>query len=654
MFNGYGQPGHTKLFKNGDLKNHILNEHNIYITENIINQIFERYNLNHKVHNLEKFQISLTHISYLKKSAIKEKTAMILKDIEPISDEKKRTVVPLQQQDYNILEYRGDAVIHLALTQYLYNRYPNKNQGFLSRLRTKLEKAEMLSYLAKQLGLDRYVLIAKNMELNNAREDDVHLTEDIFEAFICALFLETGFTKCKEFIISVIEKEVDFPELINYDDNYKEKIMLYFHKMKWIDPKYIDGQFTQKKNGDIINRIFKVYIKNSNDVILGIGFGNTKSKAEQDAAYHALIAYGIIKDDNDDSTFYNDSELNCAISNANEEYFDYNSNDDNIENKDTMLFKDNDFTNHILNEKNSVIQTIFIDEIFKNYNLDHKVAKYENFMQAMVHISYLKKNTLKDKTAQLLKNIPPISTEDRERTIPLQNKDYNRLSHLGNAVIHMILTEYLTKRYYMKDQGFLTKLRAKFEKCETQSYLAQQLYLHKYAIIARNMEIAGARDTDINLTKGIFEAFIGALSLELHYESCYNFLITMIEKEIDFAELIEMDDNYKEKLMQYFHKISQIKSRTNSFGSCANGASTVGSELSNLCNIRIEPKYIDIVSNIETRTFIVHVLDNNDKILGIGTANTKNKAEQHAAYQALINLKVINTDIETDDFYGCS
>ena len=106
--------------------------------------------------------------------------------------------------------------------------------------------------------------------------------------------------------------------------------------------------------------------------------------------------------------------------------------------------------------------------------------------------------------------------------------------------------------------------------------------------------------------------------------------------------------------MQYFHKISQIKSRTNSFGSCANGASTVGSELSNLCNIRIEPKYIDIVSNIETRTFIVHVLDNNDKILGIGTANTKNKAEQHAAYQALINLKVINTDIETDDFYGCS
>lgn len=440
------------------------------------------------------------------------------------------------------------------------------------------------------------------MEQTNARINDVHLTEDIFEAFICALFLESSYDKCKQFLISILEEEIDFAEVICIDDNYKEKIMQYFHKKKWKDPDYIESKLTQRNNTDVINQTFVVNLQNSDGHILGTGTGNTKAKAEQNAAYNTLIKFKLLKENDIENSDENDEKM---------EKIDY-----------SLWFKDNDFINHILNEKNILINNKFVNNIFKKYNLNYKVQNISNFQLAMIHISYLEKTILKDKTANLLKDISPISDIDRKKAIPLQKKDYSRLGHLGNAVIHLILTQYLCKRYSSKDQGFLTKLRTKLERADTQAYLAKQLDLHKYAVIARNMEQNNARILDANLTKGIFEAFIGSLSLELNYDACYEFLIVLIEKEIDFAELLGTDDNYKEKIMQYFHKMKWK-----------------------------DLKYVDVKCDLELKKFIVHI-QNQDQIIGVGTGNTKNKAEQDAAHDALIKLNVIKNSDNTNDFYG--
>lgn len=605
----------TSWFKNGDFKNHILNEHNIPITEEIINGIFKKYNFDHSVQYLSNFQVSLTHVSYLKKSVIKDKTAALLKDIDPISDEHKRHVMPLQQRDYNTFEYQGDAVIHLALTQYLYKRYPNSDQGFLTKLRTKLEKAETLSFLSKRMNLHKYVVIARNMEYSGARHNDVHLTEDIFEAFMCALFLEETYDKCKEFIISIIENEIDFPELISCDDNYKEKIMHYFHKMKLKDPSYVDSDLSQKNNADAVNQTLVVYLKTQEGNVIGVGSGNTKSKAEQDAARDALVKLGIIQDKREKESYYGEES---------DGYFECEDDSDAEKTDYTSWFKDKDFVNHILNEKNVLITDKFVNNIFKKYGLSHKVKNFSNYLLSTIHISYLQKTVLKDKTALLLKDIQPISDQDRKLAIPLQKRDYSRLGHLGNAVIHLVLTQYLCKRYSNKDQGFLTKLRTKIERAETLSNVSKQIGFDKYAIIARNMEQSDARSLDINLTKGIFEAFVGSLSLETDYNSCYKFLITLIENEVDIAELLETDDNYKEQIMQYFHKMSWK-----------------------------DPKYVDVKCDPEAKTFVVSVRNQQGDILGTASNNTKNKAEQDAARDALIKLKVIgNIGSEDDDFYG--
>lgn len=313
----------TKDFKNGDFKNHILNEKNIPITKEFIESVFKRYGFKHKVKNLDNFQLAMVHISYLDRTTITEKTSKMLKDVIPILDNEIQNAIPLKQECYGRLEYLGDAVIHHVIADYLFNRYSNQDEGFLTKLRTKLEKAETLSNLSKKIELHKYAIVARNIEQSNGRYTNTHLTEDIFEAFIGALSLETSFEQCKSFIISIIETEIDIAELIHNDDNYKDKLMQFFHKQKtWGDPLYIEDVSKQKivKDGCQEIRSFTSYVKTKSGSILGCGIGNSKIKAEQNAAYDSLVKLGVISNDDDSSEYY-ETDSNSEI-NSDSEYFD--------------------------------------------------------------------------------------------------------------------------------------------------------------------------------------------------------------------------------------------------------------------------------------------------------------------------------------------
>ena len=76
----------------------------------------------------------------------------LLKEIEPITDE--RNAIPLQENSYEVLEFLGDAVIHSVIAEYLFRRYPEKDQGFLTKLRTKIEKGETLNKFSRKLNFD--------------------------------------------------------------------------------------------------------------------------------------------------------------------------------------------------------------------------------------------------------------------------------------------------------------------------------------------------------------------------------------------------------------------------------------------------------------------------------------------------------------------
>jgi len=324
-------------FKNGDFKLHILNEKNILITTEFIEKTLKKYGLRHKVKNLELFQTAMIHVSYMNRTNIIEKTARLLKDIPPIDDPKK--ALPLQDTSYGRLEYLGDAVIHHAIADYLYDRYSGEDEGFLTKLRTKLEKAEALSELSKKLGFHKYAIIARNVEIAGGRLSNTHLTEDIFESFFGALSLEQSYENCRDLFIKIVETEIDIAELIYNDDNYKDRLMRYCHKIKWPEPKYFEDTNTSNggrdkdTNDPNIPRNFTMYTKNPSGKIIGIGEGSSIKKAEQEAAKSALVALGVIKEN--DSEDQGDDYYGEASDN---EYFD----EENVDNGDYFVASDSE------------------------------------------------------------------------------------------------------------------------------------------------------------------------------------------------------------------------------------------------------------------------------------------------------------------------
>jgi len=211
----------------------------------------------------------------------------------------------LQERGYGRLEYKGDAVIHHIIADYLYERYPNEDEGFLTKLRTKLEKAETLSELSIKIGLHKYAIVARNIEQAGGRLNNTHLTEDIFEAFFGALSLECGYDKCSTFFINIMEKELDLSQLIYLDDNYKDRLMQHYHKMKWQEPKYLEDSSQQGETKENETKNYIMYVKNPVGKIIGVGRGNSKVKAEQMAANHALIELGVIQlEESTDNDYY--------------------------------------------------------------------------------------------------------------------------------------------------------------------------------------------------------------------------------------------------------------------------------------------------------------------------------------------------------------
>lgn len=154
------------------------------------------------------------------------------------------------------LEYFGDSVIYAVISQYLYDTFPDKKEGFLSVLRTKLVCKQSLSYLARKLNFQNYLLISCHLELAKAREQNDALLENVFESFIGALYKDQGFEVCKKFILSVITEFIDMKSLIEQDNNYKSQLLAKFHSMKWTEPVYYTlwskGMFNTKEHATCI------------------------------------------------------------------------------------------------------------------------------------------------------------------------------------------------------------------------------------------------------------------------------------------------------------------------------------------------------------------------------------------------------------------
>ena len=296
------------------------NINNILVKEKDIIDLLARYNVNiEKVNKLEEIQKAFTHQSYLKK------------DIYPtkVLEASKKEIdypglVELQDESYQRLEYFGDRVLKLTISMYLFYRYPQKNEGFMTRLQTKIEDKKNLAIFSQELGLQKFFLLSRQNELVKGRNSE-SINEDIFEAFIGALMLSNGFEVCFLLIVNLLETLIDYSEKLYRDNNYKDKLLQHFHKNQLGFPKY----FLVCSEGPPHKRIFTMGVedpKSNNKTNLetrgiGFGIGNSKKEAEQNASKMTLILYGVLNEDQFDQTdiFYPDWENVKKLNNPDEE-----------------------------------------------------------------------------------------------------------------------------------------------------------------------------------------------------------------------------------------------------------------------------------------------------------------------------------------------
>jgi ribonuclease-3 len=192
---------------------------------------------------------------------------------------------PLQEylnQHNERLEFLGDSVLGLIVANYLYHKYPDKDEGFMTRIKTKLVNGTQLAKLAKQINLGKYILMSNHVQ-NIKGRDSQKILEDAFEAFLAAIFKDLGFDAANFFVINLINT-LDFSEVL-LEDNYKDLLL------KWSQSKF--KNCTPEYNlisteGPPHNRMFTVRV-NINGTLYEHGTAKSKKQAEQNAAQQTLI-----------------------------------------------------------------------------------------------------------------------------------------------------------------------------------------------------------------------------------------------------------------------------------------------------------------------------------------------------------------------------
>ncbi|MFC6275036.1 ribonuclease III [Levilactobacillus tangyuanensis] len=182
---------------------------------------------------------------------------------------------------YERIEFLGDAVMQLVVSNYIFRRYPNMPQGRLTRLRAAMVNEQSFASFARECHFDQYIRLGKGEEKAQARQRDSLLC-DIFESFIGALYMDQGLEKVVPFVTRVVFPKLDegrFDEFFDHKTELQELVQQ--HGPVEIDYRLLDEE------GPDNDRAFKVAVY-VDDKLLGEGQGHSKKHAEQNAARHAL------------------------------------------------------------------------------------------------------------------------------------------------------------------------------------------------------------------------------------------------------------------------------------------------------------------------------------------------------------------------------
>ena len=219
------------------------------------------------------------------------------------------------------------------------------------------------------------------------------------------------------------------------------------------------------------------------------------------------------------------------------------------------------------NPLNTEITLSEVQSILKKYGVNYKIDNINLFRRAFIHKSYIKRPQLENSEMDIKIGQVP------SNCIDLKTKSNERLEFIGDGVLECITKYYLYRRFPKADEGFMTEKKIALVKNEHIGKLAYEMQLHKWLIISRHAEEKKTR-TNLKKLGCLFEAFLGALFLDVNklsikdehnwfdqifvtgpgFQMAQIFIENILEKHVDWAKLIQTDDNYKNKLQVIIQK----------------------------------------------------------------------------------------------------
>jgi ribonuclease III len=194
-------------------------------------------------------------------------------------------------QDHNErLEFLGDAVLELVVTDYLFRTYPDKPEGELTAIRAALVNTVSLSASAEALGVNQYLLMSKGEAKDEGRARQ-YILANVFEAFIGAMYLDQGFEMARGFISRELFPKTDEIVKKRLWQDAKSRFQELAQEHASVTPSYaMLGQ-----QGPDHDRVFTIGVFLRQEKIAE-GQGRSKQEAEQEAAEHALKVKGWLMD----------------------------------------------------------------------------------------------------------------------------------------------------------------------------------------------------------------------------------------------------------------------------------------------------------------------------------------------------------------------
>jgi ribonuclease-3 len=208
--------------------------------------------------------------------------------------------MPLCTSDNEQIEFVGDSLLGCIIALYLHERYPDQDEGFLTRLRTRLVNNKQLGELAMKIGFHHWIILSRHVEeVCNGRRN-LRILGSMLEAWVGAMYLDIAetnpggaFLRIRTWLINLFETQVDFVSLISEDNNFKDQLLKWYQATYHTPPKYKEV----KVEGPLHDRTFTMGVLSPDGRIVATATARNKKVAEQEASRRALIKLGALPED---------------------------------------------------------------------------------------------------------------------------------------------------------------------------------------------------------------------------------------------------------------------------------------------------------------------------------------------------------------------